>query len=138
MATLRQIEAIRLNSQRSTGPRTEQGKAVSSRNNLTHGLRAATVVLPEENQEDFDAECQELFDHFQPQGPVERHLLEQMADYRWKAVRRTSGLDPHRSHARAVSGHHPRKHRVVCGQAGAAVGTALSSINGIRPHYKFG
>src|SRR5579872_6376060 len=87
MPTLRQIEANRLNAQRSTGPKTDQGKAISSLNNLKHGLRAATVVLPMENKEDFDREYQDLLDHCQPDGPIEHHLVEQMVDYRWKSIR---------------------------------------------------
>ena len=87
MATLRQIEANRLNAQKSTGPRTEEGKAKSSLNHLRHGMRARTLVLPEENQDDFDAEYQDLLDHFQPEGPVEHHLVEQMAVSRWKLFR---------------------------------------------------
>ena len=41
MATLPQIEANRLNAQHSTGPRTPQGKAVSSQNAFKSGLDGA-------------------------------------------------------------------------------------------------
>jgi len=34
------------NAQRSTGPRTEEGKAASSLNSLKHGLTAKTVSCP--------------------------------------------------------------------------------------------
>ena len=38
------------NAQRSTGPRTEAGKAASSHNALKHGLTAQTVLLPGEDE----------------------------------------------------------------------------------------
>jgi hypothetical protein len=38
MASNRQIEANRINAERSTGPRTAHGRAVSSKNALRHGL----------------------------------------------------------------------------------------------------
>ena len=41
MATRAQIEANRRNARRSTGPRTAEGKAASSRNAVTHGLTVA-------------------------------------------------------------------------------------------------
>jgi len=50
MATEKQIEANRLNAQKSTGPRTPQGKVHVSRNSLRHGMRARAVVLPKEDE----------------------------------------------------------------------------------------
>jgi hypothetical protein len=38
-----QINANRENAQKSTGPRTAEGKAASSRNGLKHGLRAVRI-----------------------------------------------------------------------------------------------
>jgi hypothetical protein len=46
MTTTRQIEANRANAQRSTGPRTEQGKARASRNALRHGLSIPVLSDP--------------------------------------------------------------------------------------------
>jgi len=87
MATIKQIEANRLNAQRSTGPKTDAGKAVSRLNNLKHGLRASTVVLSEESHEEFDAECQRLLDRYQPAGVDEEHLIEQLVVSWWQSAR---------------------------------------------------
>ena len=45
MTTALKIAANRRNAKRSTGPRTEAGKAISRRNALTHGLTSAKLVL---------------------------------------------------------------------------------------------
>jgi hypothetical protein len=43
--TQAQIDANRENAKKSTGPRTAEGKAASSRNRLVHGLRANKHIL---------------------------------------------------------------------------------------------
>ena len=50
-----QIAANRANSELSTGPRTEEGKARSSQNSLKHGAFSKSILLPGESQEEFDA-----------------------------------------------------------------------------------
>jgi len=49
MATAAQIEANRRNAQRSTGPKSDEGKDRVRRNALKHGMAARTVmpVLPQ-------------------------------------------------------------------------------------------
>src|SRR5258708_5488514 len=48
------LAACRANSQKSTGPRTSEGKAISRRNAVKHGLYAETIPIPGENGELFD------------------------------------------------------------------------------------
>ena len=48
-----QLAANRANAQKSTGPRTEEGKAASSQNAVKHGLYAYTDVLEGETREAF-------------------------------------------------------------------------------------
>ena len=43
--SLKQVAANRRNAQKSTGPKTANGKAVSKLNALKHGLLAQTVVV---------------------------------------------------------------------------------------------
>src|SRR5450759_5377218 len=54
MATLKQFEANRRNSQKSTGPKTPDGKSAVSMNALRHGLRARSVLLPGEDRNEFN------------------------------------------------------------------------------------
>ena len=44
MTSLRQIESNRRNAQKSTGPKTDDGKARASRSAVRHGLTAETVI----------------------------------------------------------------------------------------------
>jgi len=56
-------------------------------NALRHGLRARTVVLPDENREDFDQLHAALENQYQPQNQAERDLVDQAAVAQWKLVR---------------------------------------------------
>ena len=49
MATPAQLAANRANAQRSTGPRSVEGKSVSRFNALKHGVDAASIALPGED-----------------------------------------------------------------------------------------
>ena len=83
----KQLEANRLNAQKSTGPRTPEGKAASSQNAVTHGLRARAVVLPGEDQQAFDLLLRGLRDKYQSQALSEDLLIHQAAASWWKLDR---------------------------------------------------
>ena len=87
MATLKQIEANRLNALKSTGPKTLEGKSAVRLNSLKHGLRAATLILPGENQEEFDQLCAGLEAEWRPQSLTASFYLERMAIAQWKLRR---------------------------------------------------
>jgi hypothetical protein len=91
MATIKQFEANRRNAQKSTGPKTSEGKAAVSMNALRHGLRARTVVLPGENREEFTQLCDDLEIEWHPQSRTEQFYLEQMAVSQWKLTRMEVG-----------------------------------------------
>jgi hypothetical protein len=55
MASDKQIAANGLNAQRSTGPKTPQGKLKSRRNALRHGLTAETVIDIFENVDGYQS-----------------------------------------------------------------------------------
>ena len=50
ITSLKQITANKLNAQKSTGPRTENGKAWAKRNAMKHGLRSVDVITIGENK----------------------------------------------------------------------------------------
>jgi hypothetical protein len=51
MASAAQIAANQANAQKSTGPRTPPGKAMSCRNSLRHGMSGRGIVLPEAEEQ---------------------------------------------------------------------------------------
>jgi len=87
MISAKQLDANRRNAQKSTGPRTPEGKATVSLNALQHGLRARRTVLPGENDEAFAQLCADLEAEWQPSTPTERALVEQMATTQWILAR---------------------------------------------------
>ena len=84
MSSQAQIDANRRNAEKSTGPRTEEGKARVRLNALIHGLRARTVVMPWEDAKEFEELCQDIEDSLRPANRAERLLVEQIAICHWK------------------------------------------------------
>ncbi|MGA2182282.1 MAG: hypothetical protein ABSH47_04575 [Bryobacteraceae bacterium] len=87
MATQAQILANKSNAQASTGPRTPEGKSVSSGNATKHGLSAAFRVFPNENQQEFDELIAEHKRIFAPTNAYECFLVEEMVQSRWRLAR---------------------------------------------------
>ncbi len=87
MSTPAQVSANQANSQLSTGPRTESGKAAASHNALKHGLTSELTVLPNEDQSEFDSLLERYRNQFGFDGEHESFLVEQMARSRWKLAR---------------------------------------------------
>jgi hypothetical protein len=87
MATQAQINANRLNAQKSTGPRTPEGKATSSRNSLLHGLTAAKHFLSDEDPAAPALLLEELRAEWNPHGPSQELLVERLAVASWRLRR---------------------------------------------------
>jgi hypothetical protein len=83
MSTAAQIDANQANSQQSTGPKSDEGKAISSQNNFRHGLTGTFLVLPWENREKFHAFEQDLIAEHQPTTTTESILVSKMAQSYW-------------------------------------------------------
>ena len=88
MATAAQIEANRRNAQKSTGPKTDEGKARVRRNAFKHGMTARTImpVLPQEDPKELEDRIQQAIAAMQPRNPLELDLL-------CRAVRLSGELD---------------------------------------------
>lgn len=87
MSSNRRISASRANGARSTGPKTPESLARSSRSNRKHGLLARTIVLDDEDIQAFTDLLAGLEREFRPQGTVELGLVETMAAGRWRTLR---------------------------------------------------
>ncbi len=83
-----QTESNRQNAQKSTGPRTPEGKAASSRNGLTHGLSGEKhFILEGEDPEAFLRLLQDLHDHLRPVGDSEELVVQRIAAAQWRLDR---------------------------------------------------
>jgi len=87
MTTENKIEANRLNAQKSSGPRTPEGKAKSSQNAVTHGLCSARPVLAVENKDEFDRFANDFIANLDPLNPVEEFLSRRIACLAWRLQR---------------------------------------------------
>ena len=87
MPSERQIAANRLNAQASSGPRTEKGKARSSRNAFTHGLTARSGLLAGEDPEEYRRLREEAIAQLRPEGVLELELVERMVSVFWRLRR---------------------------------------------------
>ena len=87
MATDKQIAANRLNAQKSTGPRTPEGRAAVRLNGVTHGLTAQTLVLKGESETDFTDLLNSLEAEHDPATPTEEALVVQLAMATWRLRR---------------------------------------------------
>jgi len=87
MATEAQILANRRNAQKSTGPRSPEGKAVISQNAVKHGLTAGQGVISSENQADFELYRDRMLDELDPVGAMESMLAERIISLSWRLKR---------------------------------------------------
>ena len=88
MSTPAQIAANQANSQHSTGPKTEEGRAASCLNNFRHGLAGVQFsVLPGEDEEEYATLVAGLKAEHQPRTVTECILVEKLAQHFWLSQR---------------------------------------------------
>ena len=97
-ASSKQIAANRRNAQKSTGPKTPDGRAVSKMNAVKHGILSKQVLVRGLNIKENSRELEELYERFwqqySPVGPVEEMLVDQIVTTHWRlrrALRAESG-----------------------------------------------
>lgn len=87
MTSRRRAEANRQNALRSTGPRTPEGRAASSRNATRHGVLSNHFVAGHENHDLFARLLDDLIAEFQPETSMESLLVERLAMLFWRERR---------------------------------------------------
>ena len=87
MPSDRQVRANQMNALKSTGPKTEAGKAASSANALRHGLTARQIVLSGENPAEFETLREDLAREIAPITAMEVLLVDRLAQLFWRLRR---------------------------------------------------
>jgi hypothetical protein len=87
MATDKQIAANRRNAQRSTGPKTVEGKAHSSRNALVHGMTAKRLLIDGESPEDYEALKAGIWEEFEIVGTLEEEVANRLVQIMFRLRR---------------------------------------------------
>ncbi|HWF46391.1 MAG TPA: hypothetical protein VG168_05255, partial [Bryobacteraceae bacterium] len=86
------LAANRANAQLSTGPKSETGKATSSKNALKTALTGRTVLLPDDDADRYENHLNEYKKAYQPVGEREHELVQSLADTTWR-LDRIPGLE---------------------------------------------
>ena len=87
-----QALANRANAQLSTGPRTEEGKRVSSQNSVTDGLTAAQIFVRPDEESDFLILQDSLLTELQPTGIIQNEFFNLILHAAWN-IRRCYTLE---------------------------------------------
>jgi hypothetical protein len=90
-ANEKQIQANRANARKSTGPKSKEGKKISSRNAVTHGLYTDDLIVNspslKENQAEYEAIFTALTEELQPEGVLQEFLVRKIANCVWRSGR---------------------------------------------------
>jgi len=91
MATRAQVDANRRNAEKSTGPQTDEGKQIASRNALKLGLFSTQLVLPDEDATELEALRAELLHRFKPADVMEHLYTDRIVCAAWRLRRALAG-----------------------------------------------
>ena len=80
MSTEAIAERNRQNAQKSTGPKTTEGKAAVKLNAFRHELTGQTIVLHANDVEAYDTFCAGIHANLAPEGELELSLVPTIAD----------------------------------------------------------
>ena len=87
MSSQSRIESSRANGKLSRGPITPEGKAISSRNAVRHGLLVNSALLPGEDRKEFrKVLAREILEN-EPETPTEHQMVQQLALFHWRQMR---------------------------------------------------
>jgi hypothetical protein len=108
MTTQAQLNANRQNAQKSTGPRTPEGKRISARNSTAHGLRSTCVLIASDDPAQYQAFHSALMDELAPVGATEYLLADRIAALHWQ-LQRAAGLQAQAIEAHMIKPPAPRR-----------------------------
>jgi len=91
MVSEQKLAANRRNAQKSTGPRTLSGKAISSMNAVKHGLCSSKPLVTGENEAEYAGFVDRWLDELRPSGARQELMAEQIILAAWQ-MRRVPGL----------------------------------------------
>ena len=87
MVSEKKLAANRLNAQKSTGPKTDEGKAKSARNATTHGLFCRDVVVQGEDDDEFAHFRDKFRKSLKPRDTIEDAVVDRIVIAQWKLRR---------------------------------------------------
>jgi len=87
LVSVKKLAANQRNAQRSTGPRTVEGKNAVRWNALKHGLLTKAAVLPQEDRAEYERLLAALMEEYQPVGMLEALHVEEIACTYWRRRR---------------------------------------------------
>ncbi len=89
----KQIDANRRNAQKSTGPKTPEGKRISSMNAVKHGVYAKAIIIEsphlKESKRKYNRLLRKIRDWLNPDEPFQERLTLEVANCVWRANRIT-------------------------------------------------
>jgi hypothetical protein len=83
----RRLAANRANAQKSTGPKTPEGKANSSLNAVKTALTGQTVLLPSDEVKAYEEHVECYRQELDPQTPLQEEIVQTLADLQWRLQR---------------------------------------------------
>jgi len=113
MATPKQNDANRQNAQKSTGPRSAEGKAASRFNALKSGIDAKAQVIPGEDPDQLEVLVAEYQERFSTATPERRLLVDTLVTAEWllRRLNRAEAefwqYEAHRTESNYSSNAHP-------------------------------
>lgn len=87
MLSEKQLVANRQNALKSTGPQTEEGKGVVSKNAIRHGILSKAIHFDESEKVELDEFRSDFYEHFQPCGGYESILVDRIVSCAWRIGR---------------------------------------------------
>ncbi len=92
MISEKQLEANRRNAQRSTGPKTEEGKKASALNARRHNLTGQVTAMTDADRIMHDAFSASIVENLAPEGAMEIQLAQRVATDSWR-LNRASAIE---------------------------------------------